>query len=958
MSLFNRQRFLALAWSISLLGVSCAPSPDNVKAPSQTQVTAKPVPEVPSVNPVQDKVEANLRAALKITLKPEQEANVRSQDNLTQVDVPQKSFESSLDLSADSFIGDAEKKDNTIESSIRLQPKGSVSKQPIRIMFPLKESYSQGQIIRVLRYNEHLGEYYGSVSDEGKMNVASVNQDGQSATTFIDRLDQYGFFAEADLSDFQTKATSSQPLGGYFGIRKEDISVPAIEIKYFPYNGNDPKNLNNRVILYTPVIGANATQYELIAGNSIIVKFALNDNYYRKAMYKELLKELIFDLVQSETTTKNTSAIAQPGQSLIHATETIIGLQKFNSQAIESGKDIVGVSKKIQSITNEALQAVLKNHYAKLIISDKVGVASQSLKQSLAKFSLAMEGLNLAGKLQYTIPSDILKIALPILIDRALTEAYLVEIIDEVKKDVSSNRGYDEVVLVVLEEMLAEIKNENLRQIPALLADLVKQALTGESAQVSAKTAIKLGGTYLMSKAVPAAMSAMHVSSGSVTAIVGFLASYAYTTALDDFILLGESYELGQKLTLAATIDRSFLKDVSFTDDTYLALLKAKLAHFFYASQDAYLKLPENEKFWFYAFYDTSGFEREMDYAPYRGIFRARESIAASHLRQLEERLFKTPVATPANIPGIPLESPTPLPQENPVETPPSTPEPVDSTEAGLLPPSREPITKGDYTNSLGMTFVSIPVGSFMMGSPDGEAYPYGHPQHSVTLSAFQMMSTEVTQGQWEAVMGSGNWPGTAPSSTFGVGDNYPMYYVSWCDIAGASGDPINCSSVPVGESFLDKLNTAGTGTYRLPTEAEWEYAARAGTTTTYACGEYLAGANGCPDSMAWFNENNGSSGNPDYGTKPVGTKQANAWGLYDMHGNLWEWVNDWYGSNYYSSSPSTNPTGSATGFYRVMRGGSWISAASNARSAYRGYMKPADPSHSFGFRLVRLPGS
>lgn len=269
---------------------------------------------------------------------------------------------------------------------------------------------------------------------------------------------------------------------------------------------------------------------------------------------------------------------------------------------------------------------------------------------------------------------------------------------------------------------------------------------------------------------------------------------------------------------------------------------------------------------------------------------------------------------------------------------------------------------EGTYTHPKGMTFVSIPGGSFMMGSPDGEGNSNERPQHSVTLSGFQMMTTEVTQKQWYIVM-DGWSPAPEPITSYGKGDNYPMYYVSWCDIVGASGDPVNCSSVPVGRSFLDKLNATGTGTYRLPTEAEWEYAARASTTTQYACGGYVsfdggANANSCPYKMGWFWENNEYNGKAS-GTKEVGHKQPNAWGLYDMHGNVWEWVHDWYEP--YSSAVQTNPTGPTSptaGYMRVGRGGAWdYGVSSHAHSAYRGGGYPTDGFYyNFGFRVVRLP--
>jgi formylglycine-generating enzyme required for sulfatase activity len=213
--------------------------------------------------------------------------------------------------------------------------------------------------------------------------------------------------------------------------------------------------------------------------------------------------------------------------------------------------------------------------------------------------------------------------------------------------------------------------------------------------------------------------------------------------------------------------------------------------------------------------------------------------------------------------------------------------------------------------------FSQIPAGTFQMGST---AYTSSEqPVHSVTISrTFYMQKTEVTQGQWRAVMGSN------PSYFSTCGDTCPVEQVSWDDIT----------------TFLQRLNAQTPGvTYRLPTEAEWEYAARAGTTgETY----------GTLDSIAWY------SGNSTSKTHAAAGKQANAWGLYDMIGNVWEWVNDWHGS--YSSASVTDPTGPATGTVRVLRAGSCYSPRYSARAAYRDNGGPSGRRDSVGFRLVRTP--
>ena len=216
--------------------------------------------------------------------------------------------------------------------------------------------------------------------------------------------------------------------------------------------------------------------------------------------------------------------------------------------------------------------------------------------------------------------------------------------------------------------------------------------------------------------------------------------------------------------------------------------------------------------------------------------------------------------------------------------------------------------------------FALIPTGTFQMGSANGEADEW--PVHTVNITQpFYMQKTEVTQGQWQAVMG-GN-----PSYFSDCGDTCPVERVSWADF----------------RYFLATLNAQDPGkNYRLPTEAEWEYAARAGTLGSY-------GGTGVLDEMGWYSGNSGSE------PHPVAQKQANAWGLFDMHGNVWEYVQDWCSSDYYSVSPTDDPSGPATGSCRVLRGGSWGGDASYGRSAYRySYVPKSQGNIRYGFRLVR----
>ena len=243
-------------------------------------------------------------------------------------------------------------------------------------------------------------------------------------------------------------------------------------------------------------------------------------------------------------------------------------------------------------------------------------------------------------------------------------------------------------------------------------------------------------------------------------------------------------------------------------------------------------------------------------------------------------------------------------------------------------------------TNSVGIEFVQIPAGSFLMGSAedDNEANSDEKPQHRVTIrKAFHLARYEVTQAQWETVMGS---------SPFAQPRSNGFYQLP--GIAERLRKPNNPATVSWNDAqeFIKRLNEReGHHLYRLPTEAEWEYAARAGTTTPYSFG---------PDARdlsryAWFGEDFETGS-----THSVGQKEPNAWGLYDMHGNAWEWTQDWYGGRYYEASPVADPTGPTTGTGRVVRGGSWHATGNGWRSASRRHYPSDYRGISVGFRLVR----
>ena len=243
-----------------------------------------------------------------------------------------------------------------------------------------------------------------------------------------------------------------------------------------------------------------------------------------------------------------------------------------------------------------------------------------------------------------------------------------------------------------------------------------------------------------------------------------------------------------------------------------------------------------------------------------------------------------------------------------------------DQTETILLP--------GDVP----LEMVWIPAGSFMMGGYPGEqdSQEDEYPQHQVSLSyGFWIGRYELTKMQWTAVMETEPWNG---QSNPGTGANSPAVYVSWDNV----------------QTFIAALNSQTGRTFRLPSEAEWEYACRAGTTTRF----YWGGDSSYTviSSYAWWRGNT-FVGNPRLYAYGVGQKLPNAWGLYDMSGNVYEWCQDWYGA--YPAASATDPVGVLSGSTRVVRGGYWDVSGQGCRSANRSYRSPSSANNYLGFRLA-----
>ncbi len=245
------------------------------------------------------------------------------------------------------------------------------------------------------------------------------------------------------------------------------------------------------------------------------------------------------------------------------------------------------------------------------------------------------------------------------------------------------------------------------------------------------------------------------------------------------------------------------------------------------------------------------------------------------------------------------------------------------------LPSGVKPMPIPVFVNRLGMRFIRVQPGSFTMGSPDTEAGRNNDElAHPVKIRRpYYVGTTEVTVGQWQQFIKQAKyaWTHTAEAKLVSPTNAHPIVFVSWQDAA----------------AFCKWLGKVDGATYRLPTEAEWEYACRAGVQTAFSFGDQAK-----PDCMACGRRSAQSS--------PVAAFPANRWGLHDMHGNVWEWCHDWYDREGYAAAPAKSPTGPPDGDARVIRSGSWQDPADYCRSANRSGRWPDERYEDLGFRVVR----
>jgi formylglycine-generating enzyme required for sulfatase activity len=243
-----------------------------------------------------------------------------------------------------------------------------------------------------------------------------------------------------------------------------------------------------------------------------------------------------------------------------------------------------------------------------------------------------------------------------------------------------------------------------------------------------------------------------------------------------------------------------------------------------------------------------------------------------------------------------------------------------------------------EITNSIGMKLKLVPAGAFEMGSIESKD---GRPTHFVTISQpFYLGMHPVTQGEYMEIMKKN-------PSHFSGGDRLPVESVSWFDAVTFCNALSRKENLPLFDNIhgqtAEVANWEGAA-YRLPTEAEWEYACRTGTATRYSFGDREK----LVDQYVWYAANSGNR------THPVGEKNPNAFGFYDMHGNVWEWCWDGHDADYYKQSPTSDPRGSGETAYRVIRGGGWRNVSRGVRSAYRRRSAPENRGDSLGFRVAR----